>query len=122
MGDFVIQLYDVAFAPEDFYEKYGMSSDSSAMDLLEKRSNGFTRGLMAQDVMLETVVPLWETEGKKLTILKLMPIRISCGEGKHLEGLPQPAKDLSFMDKLAEMSRPYGVTITMEDGIAVCKW
>lgn len=122
LGDFVIQLYDVAFAPEDFYEKYGMSSDSSAMDLLEKRSAGFTKGLMAQDVMLETVIPLWETDGKDLKSLKLMPVRISCGEGKHLEGLPQPAKDTGFIDRLAELSRPYGVEITMENGLAVCKW
>lgn len=122
LGDFVIQLYDVVIAPEDFYEKYGMSSDASAMDLIEKRSQGFTKGLMAQEVMLETVIPMWETDGKDLGSLKLMPIKVSCGEGKHLEGLPQPAKDLSFMDRLAKMSRPYGVEITMEDGIAVCKW
>ncbi|MBR4873703.1 MAG: CapA family protein, partial [Clostridia bacterium] len=83
----------------------------------------FTRGLMAQTEMLETVVPFWETdENKNLKSLKLMPIKISCGEGKHLEGLPQPTRDLGFMERLAEMSRPYGVEITMEDGIAVCRW
>lgn len=123
LGDFVIQLYDVAFAPEDFYEKYGMNSSSSVMDLLEKRSAGFTRGLMAQTEMLETIIPFWETdENKDLKSLKLMPVKISCGEGKHLEGLPQPARDLGFMERLAEMSRPYGVEITMEDGVAVCRW
>ena len=26
------------------------------------------------------------------------------------------------MEKLAEMSRPYGVTMTMENGVAVCRW
>ena len=108
--------------PEDFYDKYGMSSDVCAMDLIEKRSQGFTKGLMAQEVMLETVIPMWETEGKDLTSLVLMPVRVSCGEGKHIEGLPQPAKDTGFIDRLAEMSRPYGVEITMENGVAVCRW
>ena len=122
LGDFVIQLYDVAFAPEDFYAKYGMDSTSSAIDLLEKRSQGFTIGLMEQDVMLETVIPLWETEGKKLKSLKLLPVKVSKGEGKHMEGLPRPATDTRFIEDLAKLSKPYGVDITLDDGIAVCKW
>lgn len=123
LGDFVIQLYDVAFAPEDFYKQYGLNSDSSVIDLLEKRSAGFTRGLMEQDVMLEAVIPLWETdENKRLVSLRLMPVKASKGEGKHLEGLPKPALDVSFINHLASLSKPYGVEIKMENGIAVCKW
>lgn len=123
LGDFVIQLYDVAFAPEDFYKSYSMKSESSVMDLLEKRSAGFTRGLMEQDVMLETVIPLWETdENNDLLSLKLMPVKASKGEGKHLEGLPQPAKDVKFIEHLNELSKPYGVEIAMESGVAVCSW
>ena len=123
LGDFLIQLYDVAFAPEDFYVKYGMNSDDSVIELLRKRSSDFTRGLMAQKEMREAVIPLWETDGKKLKSLKLMPIYASCGEGKYLEGLPQPACDLAFMDKLAELSRPYGVEIKKnEDGTFECFW
>ena len=122
LGDFLIQLYDVAFAPEDFYVKYGMNSDDSVIDLLKKRSRDFTTGLMAQKEMREAVIPLWETEGKKLKSLKLMPVYASCGEGKYIEGLPQPAKDTAFMEKLAELSKPYGVEITPEDGLWVCRW
>jgi poly-gamma-glutamate synthesis protein (capsule biosynthesis protein) len=122
LGDFVIQLYDVPFAPEDFYSKYGMSSDSTAIELLKKRSNDFTRGLMEQDVMLETVIPLWETEGKKLRSLKLLPVKVSKNEGKHLEGLPKVAENTEFIDRLAKLSAPYGVKIEMKDGIAVCTW
>lgn len=122
LGDFVIQLYDVPFAPEDFYAKYGMSSEKSAFELLKKRSENFTRGLMEQDVMLQTVIPFWETEGRRLKSLCLMPIKISKNEGKHAEGLPKPAEDLSFIEHLAQISAPYGVKIEMRDGVAVCSW
>ena len=122
LGDFLIQLYDVAFAPEDFYSQYGMDSDDSVIELLKKRSRDFTAGLMAQREMREAIIPLWETEGKKLKSLKLMPVYASCGEGKYLEGLPQPAKDTAFMDKLADMSKAYGVTITEKDGLWECRW
>ena len=123
LGDFLIQLYDVAFAPEDFYAKYGMNSDDSVIELLKKRSRDFTTGLMAQKEMREAIIPLWETDGKKLKSLKLMPVYASCGEGKYLEGLPQIAKDTAFMEKLAELSKPYGVEITPDDdGLWVCRW
>ena len=123
LGDFLIQLYDVAFAPEDFYAKYGMNSDDSVIELLKKRSRDFTTGLMAQKEMREAIIPFWETDGKKLKSLKLMPVYASCGEGKYLEGLPQIAKDTAFMEKLAELSKPYGVEITPDDdGLWVCRW
>lgn len=123
LGDFVIQLYQIPVAPEDFYKKYGLNSDVPVIELLEKRSAGFTRGLMEDPRMMETVIPYWETdEEKNLTKLLLLPVKASKGEGKHLEGLPRPAKDLSFMDHLADISRPYGVEITMENGLGVCRW
>ena len=123
LGDFVIELYDVEIAPEDFYKKYGMSSDSSVIELLKERSADFTRGLMEDVRMLETVIPYWETdENKNLTSLTLMPVKASKGEGKMLEGLPRPAKDTAFIEELAKTSKPYGVDITLENGLAVCKW
>ena len=123
MGDFIIQLYQVPLAPEDFYTNYGLNSDSSVISLLETRSKGFTRGLMEDKRMLEAVIPYWETdENGDLVKLELMPVKANKGDGKHLEGLPQPATDLSFMEDLARMSREYGVDIKMENGVAVCRW
>ena len=123
LGDFVIELYDVPIAPEDFYKSYGMSSESSALELLEKRSAGFTRGLMEDDRMLETVIPYWETDGdKKLTRMTLMPVKASKGEGYMLEGLPRPARNTDFMQDLAKMSEPYGVKISEKSGEWICEW
>lgn len=123
LGDFVIQLYDVAIAPEDFYKKYGLDSSYSAIELLEKRSNGFTRGLMEDKRMRDTVIPYWETdESRKLTHLELMPVTASLGEGRHLEGLPRPSNDPAFLKDLAEKSKKYGVNIFNENGKIVCKW
>ncbi len=123
LGDFVIQLYDVPIAPEDFYKKYGLNSDSSVIELLEARSAGFTRGLMEDRRMLETVIPYWETdENRKLTKMTLMPIKCYKDEGKSLEGLPAPAKDESFMADLAKMSEAYGVEITKKNGEWICNW
>lgn len=123
LGDFLIQLYQIPIAPEDFYKKYGLNSDSSVISLLKTRSKDFKCGLMEDPKMMETVIPYWETdENKNLTKLILMPVKDAKGKGKHLEGLPQRAEDLAFMDKLAKLSKPYGVTIEKEGANYVCRW
>ena len=99
-----------------------MTSDTSVVDLLKKRSANYTRGLMEEDKMLETVIPYWETDGKKLTNLVLKPVKVSKGEGKHIEGLPVPVDGKEIIERLAELSRPYGVKITYKDGLGVCEW
>ena len=37
-------------------------------------------------------------------------------------GLPMKANDVSFMDRLAEISKPFGVTLRKENDIFVCEW
>ena len=123
LGDFVLQLYSVNFAPEEFYSKYGLTSDETVHALLKKRSANFTRGLMEDQKMLETVIPYWETdENNKLTKLELLPVTIMKDGNKAERGLPALSTDLSFIDRLAEMSAPYGTKIYMKDGVAVCEW
>lgn len=122
LGDFVLQLYNVAFAPEEFYETYGMTSDSTVHEVLKKRSAGFTRGLMEDRRMLEAVIPYWETKNGDLTSLELLPVSLSANGTKALQGLPQPAEDTGFVDRLAKMSEPYGTKMTLRDGLIHCEW
>jgi poly-gamma-glutamate synthesis protein (capsule biosynthesis protein) len=119
----VLQLYSLNFAPEEFYAKFGMTSDSTVHELLRKRSANFTRGLMESPKMFETVIPYWETdEDGKLTKLELLPVTIMKDTNKAQRGLPALSTDLSFIDRLAKMSAPYGTKIYMKDGVAVCEW
>lgn len=123
LGDFVLQLYNVELAPEEFYNKFGVSSDLSAYELLKKRSHNFTVGLMEQKVMLETVIPYWETENGKITKLELLPVDIQTDGIQGLRGLPRVAKDTSFIDRLAKLSAPYGLKMKLDkDGIVKCSW
>ncbi len=123
LGDFILQLYSVESAPEDFYARYGLTSENSMYDLLKKRSKNFTIGLMEDKRMLQSVIPIWETENKKLKRLTLLPISLTGGESKKDLGLPRVAKDASFVDHLAKISKPYGVTIRPDStGCYVCEW
>ena len=124
LGDFVIQLYNVEMAPEDFFKKQGLTSASTVHELLKKRSKNFTIGLMTDKKMLRSVIPYWETdENGKLTKINSLPIEMKTDGHKSESGLPRKSTNPEITDYLAGMCQPYGVEIiTLEDGILDCKW
>ena len=124
LGDFVLQLYSIEFAPAPFFEAFGCDPNGTVHDLLRKRSQNFTVGLMEDKKMMETIIPLWETKDRKLTSLRFMPVELACGDCKKGdEGLPFKAKSFDFVERLAAISEPCGVKMTVEkDGMVTCKW
>ena len=122
LGDFILQLYSVALAPEDFYHKWDLTSDASVHELLAKRSANFTRGLMENPVMRESVVPYWEMEDGKLTKLELLPVELPLGGNHSVQGLPKPVKEPAFFERLKALSEPYGTKMELKDGIIRCSW
>ncbi len=123
LGDFVLQLYDIDFAPEDFFRKHGLTSESGVHELLKKRSKNFTIGLMTDKRMFRSVIPYWETDGTKLKKLVLMPIEMDMDSNKSRMGLPRRSYNKEIADYLKEMCEPYGTKITMgDDGLIYCEW
>lgn len=123
LGDFVLQLYDLELAPEEFYNKHGLTSEATVHELLKKRSQNFTVGLMSDWRMYHTVVPYWETDGTRLTKIKLMPVEMVMDGNKAERGLPRKCSDPKLREYLADMCVPYGTTITAEaDGTYSCTW
>ncbi|MBO5454119.1 MAG: CapA family protein [Clostridia bacterium] len=123
LGDFVLQLYSIEFAPEEFYANHGLTSDSTVHELLKKRSKNFTVGLMEDPRMFRSVIPYWETEGTKLTKLTLMPVEMSMKGNKSENGLPRRSYNPEIAEYLRDMCVDYGTEIILEkDGLITCKW
>ena len=122
LGDFILQLYSVEVAPEDFYQKYGLTSSAGIHTLLKTRSKNFSIGLMERPVMQESVIPYWEMENGKLTKLELLPITCYNNSDKSISGLPVVANGINIMQRLAKLSEPYGVRMKMENGRINCTW
>ena len=124
LGDFILQLYNIEFAPQEFYEKYGLSASTSTIhELLKTRSKDFSVGLMTDKRMFQTVVPLWETEGTKLVSLKLMPVQAAMEGNKSEIGLPRRVDGYEICEYLNKMCEPYGTrVIREEDGILRVEW
>ncbi|MBR5460042.1 MAG: CapA family protein [Clostridia bacterium] len=122
LGDFIVQLYNVEFAPEDFFRKHGLDSSYTVHDLLKKRSRGFTVGLMEDSRMFRSVIPQWETdENGNLTSLKFMPVEMSMKGNKSESGLPRRSYNPEIFEYFKNMCEPYGTHLELdEDGIIHC--
>ncbi len=118
LGDFLLQLENCELAPEDFYSKFGLNSDSSMYELFRKRTKDFTCGLQRERVMMEAVIPCFEMEGERLKSLELIPIDLGYGMSHSKIGLARIAKDDSILERLAEMSRKYGTEFEIKNGKA----
>ena len=46
-----------------------------------------------------------------------MPIELNFGSGKVLGGFPRPKYDDGILERLSEMSKPYGTKIEIRDGL-----
>lgn len=117
LGDFILQNENIPFAPEDFFDKYDLKSDSTMHELFDKRSNHFTRGLSVQKVMFETIIPFWEINDGKMTSLELMPVLLKFDSPRSRYGMPQISKSSDIIERLAELSKPYGTDIKIKDGV-----
>lgn len=123
LGDFVLQLYSMEFAPADFFYKNGLGAEASVYELLKKRSNNFKRGLMEDRRMLISVIPYWETENGKLTKLSLMPFEIYSNMDEPESGLPRKCDGREICEYLGKMCAPYGTKLKLkDDGLISCEW
>lgn len=114
LGDFVVHLENMAYAPEEMYAKQGMTSDDTLRDLYCNRSANYTRGLVRDRKMMESVIPLFEMKNGKLTKLELMPIELQFDEPVWRRGNPRFSARHGIIERLAEMSAPYGTRIAID--------
>ncbi len=116
LGDFLLQLESGAYAPEDFFAKWGLTSDATMHELFKTRSRNFTVGLQRDPVMLETVIPCITMEEGETQEIELLPVRLATAGPKAINGLPQKAEDTEILERLAALSKPFGTEIDIRDG------
>ena len=115
LGNFILHNESIRTAPEDMFEKYNMTSDNTLREMFCKRSNNYTRGLLADRCMMEAVVPYFEMENGELTHLELLPIELGFEEPRWRNGNPRPATDRGIIERLAQMSEAYGTKIRVDE-------
>ncbi len=115
LGDFIIQLETLQKAPAGMFEKQSLTGNEGLDVMFNARSDNGKKGLAYQRIMFESVIPCWEAENGKLTSMKLMPIELRFDEYRSTGGWPRPKYDAGILERLAEMSKPFGTQIDIDE-------
>lgn len=121
LGDFVIHNESIPYAPYEMYENQGLTDDATMRELFYTRSNGYTRGLMRDRRMLESVIPYFEMENGELKYIELMPIELNFDQKEIWQkGNPRFSNKHGIIERLAKMSEQFGTRITInEKGLGI---
>ena len=123
LGDFVIHNECIPYAPEEMFAKQNLTSDATMRDLFYDRSAGYTRGLMRDRRMLETIIPYFEMEDGELSYLELMPVELNFDKPEVWQkGNPRFSRDHGIIERLSDMSKPFGTEISIDErGFGIVK-
>ncbi len=117
LGNFIFQNDTVSHLPADFYEKYGLGPADNIADALDKRSRNDTVGLGADPKVWSSVIPYWTMEGGEVKELLLYPVELGYGQPRYRRGWPALSGDSGILDRLRELSAPFGTEIGIEGKI-----
>ncbi len=119
LGDFIIQLETILRAPDGMFAKQKLNGNDRLDVLFNNRSNNGQRGLCYDPIMYKSVIPYWEVENGELVKLVFMPIEEQFALPRSRAGWPQKNTSLEIIEHFAEMSKPCGVDIKIENGLGV---
>ncbi len=117
LGNFILMEYNQERYPAQHYEKYGLDPTGNVKKLMLGSSFNETKGLLADARMLKAAIPFWEYTEGKLTKIELMPVELGFGNPAYIAGWPRYAPDQGILERLNEISEPYGTRIEIKDGI-----
>lgn len=119
LGNFINQLETVLRVPEDMFAKQKLGFDSTLDQLFNVRSDHGRRGLYYDPIMFESIIPYWEAENGKVKKITFMPIEEQFKLPRSRRGFPRPKGDADIVERFAEMSKNFGVSIKIEKGFGI---
>ena len=117
LGDFINQLETILRAPDGMFAKQKLNGNDRLDVLFNARSGNGKRGLSYSKVMFESVIPYWEVENGELRKMIFLPVEENFALPRSRHGWPVKDTQSNIIERFAEMSRPMGADIEIENGI-----
>ena len=117
LGNFLFETETVSTQPVDAYLQKGMPANTTVGAYMNQRSQNGTRGYGTVPEIWKAVMAAFSMEDGKVTGVTLYPIDLGMGKPRSQLGLPHLETGDETLQYLAELSRPYGTEIRVENGI-----
>lgn len=118
LGNFIFETETVALQPAEAYENAGLAPDTDVGEYMSVRSKNGTRGFAVQEDIWRTVVASFTEKDGSLAGIRLYPVSLGMGEPRGRLGVPRLSHDEKTLERLAELSKPFGTEIVIANGEA----
>ena len=121
LGNFFFQLNAQEPIPVDLYEATG--TDPHALTENELMAK-FLKGGFNAPVWFQSVIAVSRFEHGRVAEIRLYPVDLGFTAKGVNQGIPRPASpevSKTILEQLQRLSKPYGTTIAIEDGVGVIR-
>jgi hypothetical protein len=120
LGNFIFQHETVQHMPADDYAALKVDPSMSAVDLFRHLNAEETRSFVVKDEYWETALPMCRFVDGEIAEISLHPLSLGPGQPLPDRGIPRmadPDHGQKILEWMAELSKPYGTVIDIEQGI-----
>ena len=124
VGNFIFQNESVRSFPAEAYARFGLGHDATPSDFLDARTGGGSKGHVAHAGFWENIAVTCEFRNGAAAEIRIHPIEQGFGASLGQRGRPMLATGAiasRVIDRVAELSRIYGVEVRNDNGIGVIK-
>jgi poly-gamma-glutamate capsule biosynthesis protein CapA/YwtB (metallophosphatase superfamily) len=123
LSNFVFQNETLLRMPSDSYEQYTLDDDvAQPADYLDARYDNDRRSFPADREYWDSVMALTRWDGSRFVELQLHPITLGYQTSRPERGRPKlasAADAVRILDMMVTRSKPFGVTVTVRDGVGI---
>ncbi|MDH3734250.1 MAG: CapA family protein [Gemmatimonadota bacterium] len=124
LANFIFQNETVELQPADNYAAQGLEHTDHPGQFQSTRIENMGGGFPADPAYWESFLAVTEYEAGKLKEVRLHPITLGHGLSRAVRGRPILADEelgWKILDEMAELSRPFGATLTVENGVGIIR-
>ncbi|MEP9319720.1 CapA family protein [Pseudomonas sp. LABIM340] len=121
LGNFIGQNELVERLPADSYEQFRVDRNQTPSKVFLQRTQNDTRSFPSDTRFWESLVPVCQFDGRRLTGIELHPVSLGLGEAVHRRGRPRLAEGehaQAILQRFAALSEPYGTRLSVDGSIA----
>jgi poly-gamma-glutamate synthesis protein (capsule biosynthesis protein) len=123
LGNFLMQNETLEFVPPEMRERYGLDDGATPADVFDARAfdeDGNRTGFLGDSAFWESVLPVctFDASSGSLDAVRLYPLDLGCEKPRPQRGRPMLASGATaseIVERLSDLSVPYGTTIVAED-------
>jgi poly-gamma-glutamate synthesis protein (capsule biosynthesis protein) len=122
LGSLVLENETVPFFPAEAYARFDLDAAATPADFLDARTGNGTKGHVAHAQFWESMAASCHFAGGKLAEIRIHPIDQGFGRPRGQRGRPvlaAPAIAKRVIERVARLSKPYGVDVQQRDTIGV---